>query len=247
MGRERSGTGKYLYVCTAGLILIMLTACWPPGRTVAPAQERGVQPERVQHLLDPEDCESALRENQEILELFPQSPPGDVALFNLGIIHVHYANPDRDYKKALDFFARLESEFPGSPRAEEAKVWAGVLEAMVTNLEQKSRTQLESMQQLLTRGDFEGALRENEKAFSLSPKRPPADAALFNLGLIHVHYANPKRDIGKAMGYFTKIVKDFPGSPLMEEARIWAGILETMEKTKQIDVEIEEKKKILRR
>jgi hypothetical protein len=42
-------------------------------------------------------------------------------------------------------------------------------------------------------------------------------------------------------------MEEFPESPRTEEARIWVGILETMEKTRQIDIEIEEKKRELRR
>lgn len=108
-------------------------------------------------------------------------------------------------------------------------------------------THLQSVQHLLRQGDFEGALRETQKALSVSPKSPPGDAALFNMGLIHAHYANPKKDYAKALGFFTRLKKDFPGSPLVEEAKIWIGVFETMEKVKQIDIEIEEKKKELTR
>jgi hypothetical protein len=67
------------------------------------------------------------------------------------------------------------------------------------------------------------------------------------MGLIHVHYANPKRNIGQAQIFFARLREEFPESPRTEEARIWVGILETMEKTRQIDIEIEEKKRELRR
>jgi hypothetical protein len=103
------------------------------------------------------------------------------------------------------------------------------------------------VQHLLHQGDFGSALRETQKALFVSPKSPPGDAALFNLGLIHAHYAYPKKDYAKALGFFTRLKKDFPGSPLVEEAKIWIGVFETMEKVKQIDIEIEEKKKELTR
>jgi outer membrane protein assembly factor BamD (BamD/ComL family) len=127
VGRERSRPGQYLYLCIAGLII--LTACAPLGMMGA-RQDSYAHLKPVRQLLRQGDFEGALRENQKILSLFPGGRPGDAALFNMGLIHAHYANPKKDYKKALSFFTRLEREFPGSPLVEEAKIWTGVLQAM---------------------------------------------------------------------------------------------------------------------
>jgi hypothetical protein len=97
----------------------------------------------------------------------------------------------------------------------------------------------------LSRGDFEKAMKESQDVLLLSPSSPPGDAALMAMGLINVHYANPKRDYNKALGYFMRIEKEFPGSSLAEEARIWTGVLQSFEKAKQVDIEIEGKKKEL--
>ena len=48
--------------------------------------------------------EGALKENQRILSLFGQDPPGDEALFNMGLIYAHPGNPKKDYVKSLTFF-----------------------------------------------------------------------------------------------------------------------------------------------
>ncbi len=96
---------------------------------------------------------------------------------------------------------------------------------------------------LISRGDFEGAMKESQDILARSPKTPPGDEALMDMGLISVHYANPKRDYKKALGYFMRIEKDFPQSPLVEEAKIWTSVLQAFEKAKQVDIEIEEKKK----
>ena len=97
----------------------------------------------------------------------------------------------------------------------------------------------------ISREDFEGAMKVNQDALAGSPKTPPGDEALMNLGLISAHYANPKKDYKKAMGYFMRIEREFPRSPLVEEARIWVSVLQAFEKAKQVDIEIEEKKKVL--
>jgi hypothetical protein len=64
-----------------------------------------------------------------------------------------------------------------------------------------------------------------------------------NLGLISAHYANPKRDYKKSLIFFQRIEKEFPESPLVEEAKIWISVLQAFEKAKQVDLEIEQKKK----
>jgi hypothetical protein len=97
----------------------------------------------------------------------------------------------------------------------------------------------------ISREDFDGAMKESQDLLAGSPKTPPGDEALMNLGLISAHYANPKKDYKKAMGYFMRIEREFPRSPLVEEARIWVGVLQAFEKAKQVDIEIEEKKKVL--
>ncbi len=93
------------------------------------------------------------------------------------------------------------------------------------------------------RGDFEGAMKASQQILSHSPKSPPGDEALLNMGLISAHYANPKKDYKKALGYFLRVEREFPRSPFIEEARIWVSVLRAFEKAKQVDIEIEEKKK----
>ena len=259
MGREQNGTRQFLYFCVTGLIIALLAACAPVEIKVTEPENAHLQ--RGQQLLVQGDFEGAVRENQEVLTLCPQNPPGDEALFNMGMIYVHYANPKKDFEQALHYFSRLKKEFPESPRTEEAMTWVSILETMEKarqkgiEIEKRMKelsagqknAHLRRGQQLLNQGNFEGALQENQEVLARFPQKTPGDVALFNMGLIHVHYANPKRDIGWALHFFSRLVKEFPESPRTEEAKIWVGMLKTMEKTRQIDIEIEEKKRELRR
>ncbi len=102
---------------------------------------------------------------------------------------------------------------------------------------------LRKIEPLMTQHDFEGALREGQEVLALSPKGPPSDEALFDMALVYAHYANPKKDYRKSIGLFSRMAKEFPRSPRIEEARIWIGVLEAIEKAKQVDVDIEERKK----
>ncbi len=103
---------------------------------------------------------------------------------------------------------------------------------------------------LLTQQDFDGAAKENQRAITLARNRPPADEALFHLGLLSATVANPKRDNRVATGYFNRLIREYPQSPWVDQAKAWVGVLqandrlvETLEKSKQVDIEIEEKRR----
>ena len=100
---------------------------------------------------------------------------------------------------------------------------------------------------LLEKGDFEGSLKEDQKALALAGKQPPGDTALYKMGLIYVHYKNPNKNYEKAKAMFERLVREYPDSRLAEEAKVWAGVLQVIEKLKQVDIDIEERKKELSR
>jgi outer membrane protein assembly factor BamD (BamD/ComL family) len=102
---------------------------------------------------------------------------------------------------------------------------------------------LKPVESMISKGNFDGAMKESQEILARSPKAPPGDEALMSMGLISAHYANPKKDYKKASSYFMRMEREFPRSPLVEEAKIWVGVLQAFEKAKQVDLEIEEMKK----
>ena len=82
----------------------------------------------------------------------------------------------------------------------------------------------------LVRGEYGRALKENEKVISLAGKKVLVDEALFYIGLIHAHPANPARDYGKSMVSFRRLITDYPGSPMVEQAKIVVGLLQENDK-----------------
>ncbi|MGE5238169.1 MAG: tetratricopeptide repeat protein [Chloroflexota bacterium] len=100
---------------------------------------------------------------------------------------------------------------------------------------------------LIAQGNFEGALDEQQKVISRYGNKPPGDEALFTIGVILAYPDNPKKDYRKALDVFRRMAKEFPQSPLAELAKVYAGVLDVIEKTKQVDIEIEQKKKDMAR
>jgi hypothetical protein len=95
------------------------------------------------------------------------------------------------------------------------------------------RDSLLRAQKLFARKDYNGSLKEYERVLLMAGGRTPADAAYFNLGLIHVDPHNPKKDTQKAVESFTAVVAGYPQSPLADQARIWVAVLDDSDKTKQ--------------
>jgi hypothetical protein len=132
---------------------------------------------------------------------------------------------------------------PEPPPAEEAP---RVIEVIVPREErdrQQAQEYLVHARHLLAKGDFDGSMRENQRVLGLTKDHSPSDLATFNLGLIYAHPKNPKKDNKRAIGFFNRVIKGFPESALVEQAKIWVGVLDGVEKLKQVDLEIEEKKR----
>lgn len=104
---------------------------------------------------------------------------------------------------------------------------------------------LQNAADLYARGDFEGSQKANQNIIALTEGRPPGDQALFNMGLIYANSKYPKKDYRKSMAFFQRVVRDYPQSPLVPQAKTWIGVLEVIEKSKEVDIELERKKKKL--
>lgn len=124
MGKKRAEKRKHLFLHGACLLAILLlsTGCV----ITLSLQERWQGHEHLdvaEKLMIKGDFEGALKEDEEVVRLFPGVSPGDSALFHMGLIRAHPDNPQKDYKKALECFRRLDRDFPRSALKEKARVW----------------------------------------------------------------------------------------------------------------------------
>jgi tetratricopeptide (TPR) repeat protein len=90
----------------------------------------------------------------------------------------------------------------------------------------EARETLTLAQKLLASGEYDAAAQLTQKALLLSGRKPPADEALFQLGLLYAHFKNPAKDYPKALNHFRKLIEDHPRSPWTERAQVWMALLQ---------------------
>lgn len=259
MGRKQPRHWKYLYLFIAGLIATLCFGC----TAVMNLEKKLEARDHINHgerLLEQGNFKLSLQEHKKAESLLGNLTPGDRVLYNMGTIYAHFGNPKTNYRKSIKYFRRLVKEFPQSPMIWQAKIWIEVLAAAeggkppriktkvrkkITSKHVQEYGHLSLGKRLLDSGDFKGSLVENQKVLSRFPNAPPGDSALFNMALVYAHYRNPARDYNKSIVYFKRLITEFPQSTLLEQAKVWIEVLETMEKAKQVDIEIEKKRKEL--
>ena len=261
MGRKQPGRWKYFYLFIAGLIAALCFGC----AAVMNLEKKLEARDHINHgerLLEQRNFKLSLQEHKKAESLLGNLTPGDRVLYNMGTIYAHLGNHKANYGKSIKYFRRLVKEFPQSPMIWQAKIWIEVLAAaekkkpprIKTKTKAKKKITPKHVQEyghlslgkkLLDSGDFKGSLVENQKVLSRFPNAPPGDSALFNMALVYAHYRNPARDYNKSIVCFKRLITEFPQSTLLEQAKIWVEVLETMEKAKQVDIEIERKRKEL--
>ena len=115
--------------------------------------------------------------------------------------------------------------------------------ATLTEMDKRRSAQgkLEQGQELLAQGDFRGALRANQEVLSMVGKNTPGDKALFNMGLIYAHYENPDKNFAQSELFFDTLIREYPQSTLVEQAKMWKDTLGCFEREKKESVKLEKK------
>jgi hypothetical protein len=122
---------------------------------------------------------------------------------------------------------------------------------------------LDQGRKFLSRGDYANALKEYERVLSLAGRSTPVDEALFYVGLINALPANPKRNQGRSSAAFRRLIKEYPGSSLVEPAKAAVEMLQendglsrkverlsnmvdrlnnTIDELKKVDLSVDQKK-----
>jgi tetratricopeptide (TPR) repeat protein len=118
------------------------------------------------------------------------------------------------------------------------------------NTAQTVQDHFQRAKRFFDQGNYEASLEENQRVLSFPGKNIPKDRALFQMGLIWVQTGNPKRDLEKSLSFFQRLLREYPQSSWSDEAKPWVVVIQEniklnqmIEKSKEVDIAIEEKKR----
>lgn len=101
---------------------------------------------------------------------------------------------------------------------------------------EEAREYLRLGHKLLLQKDYEGARVAYQKVRSFGPGQPLEDQALWGMAMIEAHFGNPKKDYKKSIEHLLTLLNEYPQSDLVEQAKIWVGVLlENVESNQKIE------------
>jgi TolA-binding protein len=263
-GRTRKHVLFYVTVTIVIAALLNTVACAPVQDKIAVLRAQQ-QLEQYRGSMAAGVFETIIKQNEQVIAENETKPPADAAFYVLGEVYSHQDYKGKDYILSQYYFEKLIENFPDSPLASEAKTYISLFETieaekkLTASAEEKAARKkiiietkkrpvpVYKPRKIVENQNFEEAVQENLQLLDESGMKKPADEALYNLGLIYAHVDNPTKDYKKSQNYFYELIEQFPESELTEEARIWLGLFETIEKIQQIDIDIEQQKKQLTR
>ncbi len=133
MGGKRARKGKlfFLYHSCIIAIFLLLTGCALTSDLRKTWQEQG-HLKAADKFVAKGDYEKALKEYEAASRLFPKVTPGDIAVFNMGLIWVYPDNPKRDCKKSAMYFQQVIRDFPDSGLSKEARIWIYAIDELIS-------------------------------------------------------------------------------------------------------------------
>lgn len=163
-----------------------------------------------------------------------------IALYQIGLIYMSRYNDQRDDQKAMDYFQRIDREFPGTRAAEHADARELIIRQRAKEPVQKTAKQLladwqpqynldlnkptldPDMTLLSRRAVLKGRVDEAAQLYLLGandPAIPPdiREKALYQLGLMYMAPDNPHPDREKAIAYLRRQLAEFPNGELADK------------------------------
>lgn len=124
MGRKQTGERKYFFFyLTCIIILFYISAT-----SGCISKTKHMPPETLDFIVDG-NYRQALEKYQQLLKEYPQM--ADEVFFQMGLIYSHPENPDKDYKKSLEYFRKVRKEFPDSNLKNKAQIFASLLNKII--------------------------------------------------------------------------------------------------------------------
>ncbi len=190
------------------------------------------------------DYKKSIEHLLRILNEYPQSDLAEQARIWVGILIENVESTQKVEKlhETLQMMEKIRHPLREYPK--------GRTPETKTSEPSLGRESIHQSLKLLAQGNIEAAIGENQKILSSSDPRSPKAEALFNLGLLYAHVDNPQRNVERSIEFFHRLIRTYPKSPWVEQAKTWIGVLQETEeltrliqKLKQVDLEVEEMKR----
>lgn len=96
--------------------------------------------------------------------------------------------------------------------------------------EEDARQDIQYARDLFAKGELAASRNAFEKAVALGQQKPPADEALFMLGLIEGHPNAGDRDYSKASAYMKRVSGEFRSSAYAPQALVMGSLFDTLQR-----------------
>jgi len=188
------------------------------------------------------DPEIAIAYFRKVLEEFPQSPLTEESKVWITLLQKNVELTKDMVDLTQENVALQQENMNLSSTVEKSKEQENTAKTVRDHFQRAKR--------FFDQGNYEASLEENQRILSFSGKNLPKDRALFRIGLIWVQAGNPKRDLEKSLSFFQRLLTEYPQSPWNDEAKTWVVVIQEniklnqmIEKSKEVDIAIEEKKR----
>jgi outer membrane protein assembly factor BamD (BamD/ComL family) len=113
--------------------------------------------------------DASLREYMKVLSIAPNGPPGDEAMFNIGLIYAYPKFQKRDYGKAVTSLNKVMKEYPQSNWSGQAKILLDIIQEnermkRVSSEASQENEKLKNMIEQSKKVDLEIDEKKREKA-----------------------------------------------------------------------------------
>lgn len=164
-----------------------------------------------------------------------------LALYQIGLIYMNRFNEQRDDHRALQYFKRHEIEFPDSILKARIDQRIALIESRQKQARQFSTKELlarldtktllnqpkvpydEELTPMSERAISTDRIEDAHSVYMVVYENPASSAkikakSMYQLGLIYMSPYNKKANDGKALGFFSKIIREFPDTNVAKRA-----------------------------
>jgi len=180
MGRKRVGTGKYFFCFVTILTCFAFIGCASmkkpqesesmelfvepiqPGVVQSQPKKEKIRDESKEHLLQGQrllamgQYEASIKENLKVLSIAPNVPPGDEAMFTLGLIYAYPRFQKKDYGKAVISLTKVIKEYPQS-------IWSGHAKILLDIIQENEKLKRISSEATQENEKLKGVIEQSKK------------------------------------------------------------------------------------